>query len=338
LGTEIAERATLPTPAEWDMATKLAESFIATAFVPEPLRKQGPGAVLACILAGKELGLGPMTSLREIDVIQGTPAPSGQLLAALARRHGHKIEVLEYTETRVTVRGTRADDGSTLDVTWTIGMAAKIGLASKQVWKHYPRMMLLWRCITELNRVMFSGESLGLGKYTAEEIGGDDLPGDADEVVTSACIPAGYDPPGDPADVPDFESSAPSAEPPAGNGDEPEEAPHAAGSSSLPTVSATDPVYAVDPDGTGVTFDVSGGVTTVPAGDNDDPDLPDHVRVLVASLDAAVSSGMTDWTVETVLELSERKWGISTLGDLTEEHVTAILDGLAKKQAERAAA
>jgi hypothetical protein len=103
-------------------------------------------------------------------------------------------------------------------------------------------------------------------------------------------------------------------------------------------VSATDPVYAVDPDGTGVTFDVSGGVTTVPAGDNDDPDLPDHVRVLVASLDAAVSSGMTDWTVETVLELSERKWGISTLGDLTEEHVTAILDGLAKKQAERAAA
>lgn len=97
------------------------------------------------------------------------------------------------------------------------------------------------------------------------------------------------------------------------------------------------PTYTVDPEGTGAIFDPGGGVQTVPASEADDPKLPDHVRVLVASLDAAVASGLTAWTVDNTVELARRKWQQPDLelAALTEHQVTEILDGLRAKQDER---
>ena len=51
---------------------RLAARIHNTSFVPKALRGD-PNSVLACILTGDELGLGPMQSLRMVNVIDGPP-------------------------------------------------------------------------------------------------------------------------------------------------------------------------------------------------------------------------------------------------------------------------
>src|SRR5574338_122949 len=54
-------------------AKAVAASLAKTSFVPASLRGK-PDDITAAILAGQELGLKPMATLRSMDVIQGTPA------------------------------------------------------------------------------------------------------------------------------------------------------------------------------------------------------------------------------------------------------------------------
>ena len=74
----------------------LAGKISSTEFVPKSLRGRAP-AVAAAILAGRERGLPPMVSLASIDVVDGRPTLSAQLLAALVYRAGHRITVIEST-------------------------------------------------------------------------------------------------------------------------------------------------------------------------------------------------------------------------------------------------
>src|SRR5262245_66596690 len=61
---------------------KLATYIAGTDFVPRAYRGQD-AAVAAAILAGRELGIGPMTALQHLHVIDGRPAMSAQLMRAL---------------------------------------------------------------------------------------------------------------------------------------------------------------------------------------------------------------------------------------------------------------
>ena len=68
-------------------AIDLADRISRTEFVPKPMQGR-PEAVLAAILTGHELGVGPMVALANIDVIEGRPAIRSHLMprAAGARR------------------------------------------------------------------------------------------------------------------------------------------------------------------------------------------------------------------------------------------------------------
>jgi hypothetical protein len=133
---------------------QLAEQVAGTEFVPKSLRNNVP-AVTAAILHGRELGLGPMTSLSVTNVIDGKPTLSAEGQRALALAAGHDIEFLESTGAICTVRGRRSGSGHWTSVTWTIDAARAIGLANKQVWKQYPRAMLAARASAELCRMLF---------------------------------------------------------------------------------------------------------------------------------------------------------------------------------------
>lgn len=61
-----------------------------TEFVPKALRGNLP-AIMACVATGRELGIGDMTALREIHIIDGRPAFSAGLQTRLVRAHGHSI-------------------------------------------------------------------------------------------------------------------------------------------------------------------------------------------------------------------------------------------------------
>lgn len=152
-------------------AAMVAASLAKTSFVPASLRGK-PEDITAAILAGQELGLQPMASLRSMDVIQGTPALRAHAMRGLVQSHGHSIQLLESTETRCKMRGRRKGEEEWQTVTWAIERAGKLGLTGKQQWKVQPQTMLVARATGELCRLVAS-DVLHAMPYAAEELGDD---------------------------------------------------------------------------------------------------------------------------------------------------------------------
>lgn len=147
----------------------LAGRLNSTEFVPRGIRNNPP-AVLAAMLTGLELGIGPMQSLAHIHIVDGKPTQSAELMRALILKAGHRFTVRAKSNEAVTVYGERADTGDGLEVTWSMADARTAGLANKGVWKSYPRAMLTARATSELARDLFA-DVLGGVSYTPEELG-----------------------------------------------------------------------------------------------------------------------------------------------------------------------
>jgi hypothetical protein len=186
-------------PSTWEASWRLAQRISSTPFVPGALRGR-PEAVLACVLYGAELGLGPMQSLQGIHVIDGRVAAAPELMRALIARHGHRLDIVDATDQHVTLSGRRADTGATATITWTIDDAQRAGLLDKKggSWRAYPRAMLLARATSELARMLFADVIAGLS-YTPEEVAsidaGPDWTTEPKGVATSDTLAA---PPGKP--------------------------------------------------------------------------------------------------------------------------------------------
>lgn len=157
---------------------KLARITTNTEMVPKALRGR-PDAALAVMVYGHELGLEPMTSLRGIFIIEGTPSCSAKMMRALIFRAGHTLEYRESTRERCVMYGERADGKGTSLVEWTINDAKEAGLLGKDVWKRYPRQMLKARATSELARDIFPDIEIG---YTPEELSRVDLSGQYDYI------------------------------------------------------------------------------------------------------------------------------------------------------------
>lgn len=150
-------------------ARELVADLVNTEFVPKDLRGK-PGAVLACILTGQELGVGAMTSLAKVHVIEGRPALSAELMRALILKAGHSIWLEESSATRVTLAGARKETPEHVTrITWTMDDAKKANVEGKTNWKRYPRAMLTARATGELARMVFPDVLAGIS-YTREEV------------------------------------------------------------------------------------------------------------------------------------------------------------------------
>jgi hypothetical protein len=149
---------------------KLANEIYDTPFVPDGLRGSVP-ATAAAILAGRELGLGPMTSLANVHVIKGKPALSAALMRALILAQGHQIETVDITDTRVIVRGRRKGESTWEQAEFTRDQAARarIDLGG------YPQDKLYARATSRLARRKFADVIAGM-PYSAEEL--EDGPGE----------------------------------------------------------------------------------------------------------------------------------------------------------------
>jgi RecT family len=152
----------------YESTWKLASRVHQTPFVPRAMQGK-PEHVLACVLYGNELGLGPMQSLNSIHIIEGRAAASPELMRALVAKAGHRIDVTENTNTACTMKGSRADTGAEATVRWTLEDAKNANLSGKDNWKKYPRAMLAARATSELCRLLFPDVIAGLS-YTPEEV------------------------------------------------------------------------------------------------------------------------------------------------------------------------
>lgn len=133
------------------------------------------------IQAGKELGFPAFASLMGIDIIQGKPALSSRLQAALIKRsprydykiktHSDQVCVLEFYE-----------NGELLgEVGYSIEEAQAAGLLGKDNWKKYPSDMLFARAISRGVRRFAPDVTGGAPFYTPEELGAEE---DRDGYVT----------------------------------------------------------------------------------------------------------------------------------------------------------
>lgn len=205
---------------------RLADAISRTEMVPTALRGR-PDAVVAVMMSGFEIGIGPMQALQSINLIQGKPSLSAELMRALITQAGHQFRTDANNE-RATVQYHRkewpADEWST--VTFTIEDAQRAGLVEwyerwaktesgksyKQTWNPYgpdpkpdwvdakgehkrgdnyfsrPRSMLSARATSEAARLDFADVIAGLS-YTP------------DEVEEFAPLPSGLSTPGEVAVV-----------------------------------------------------------------------------------------------------------------------------------------
>lgn len=173
----------LPSHAEWLAAREFAEAMAkAPEFVPKELRGR-PDAVLASIMTGRELGIGPMQALRHVNVMDGRPSLSAELLLSLMRRGVGDARVVilesESTRERAFIRARRTDTAevAAVEYTWEEASAVRIGrkgggtqaLTDKDNWRNYPADMLWARCVGRLARRLGSDLVGGIG-YAAEEL------------------------------------------------------------------------------------------------------------------------------------------------------------------------
>ena len=176
-------KAPLQEPQSFEQMQKQAAILLKSGFLPKSI--QTPEQAITIMLTGKELRLGAMESLRSINVIQGKPCMSAQLLLGLCHRtkQVEKAFVKESTEQKCVFILQRKGSPEYIS-TFTIDEANKAKFSQawdkdKQAWKtkdnweKQPATMLQWRAIAKACRVVFPDAVSGV--YTEEEI--------SDEVV-----------------------------------------------------------------------------------------------------------------------------------------------------------
>lgn len=146
-----------------------ARALIASGFLPKSV--DTVDKAFAIITMSQELGIGMWQGLNGINVIQGKPTVSPQLMLALINRSG-QLEDMAIEATAEFARVTLKRKGRTPHTeTFTIKDAAAQGLTGKDNYRKQPATMLKWRAVAAAARVVFPDAIMGL--YTVEEIAPD---------------------------------------------------------------------------------------------------------------------------------------------------------------------
>src|SRR5262245_55822875 len=157
------------TMADWKLLCEQAAILIKTGFLPKSITTAEQA--VAIVLTGRELGIGMMAALNNINVIQGKPTVNPQMMLALINRSGQLEDMAIET----------GKDGATCTIkrrgrtpyTARFGPAEAraMGLDGKDNYKKQPATMYQWRAVAAAARVTFPDVLNGL--YTPEEMGAD---------------------------------------------------------------------------------------------------------------------------------------------------------------------
>lgn len=121
------------------------------------------------IVAGRELGVGPLTAMTGIHIVEGKPVLSAGLIGALVLRSGrYTYRVVESTDAECRIAWER--DGREIgESAFTLEDAKRAGVAGKQNWSRYPSDMLFARALTRGARRFCPDVFLG-SVYVADEL------------------------------------------------------------------------------------------------------------------------------------------------------------------------
>ena len=155
------------TMSDWQIIRDQAAVLVKSGFLPQSIKT--PEQALAIILTGRELGIGTMTALNNINVIQGKPTVPPQLMLALINRTKEVEDInAESSEQGATVTIKRRGR-SPYTAKFGPKEAAAMGLSGKDNYKKQPATMYQWRAVAACARLAFPDVILGL--YTPDEMG-----------------------------------------------------------------------------------------------------------------------------------------------------------------------
>jgi len=150
-------------------AMELSDKLSLSTLIPAALQKK-QADVLIILMAGREMGLSPIQSLRGINVIEGKISMSSELMVAQCLRRPdicERFEVIESTAERA-VYETQRKGVKAQRYTFTTEDAKRAELTGRTNWKRYPAAMLRARCAAALARQVYP--DLLFGVYDPDEL------------------------------------------------------------------------------------------------------------------------------------------------------------------------
>ena len=151
---------------------KATDTLSKSSLIPFALRGKSSD-IFAILVMGNELGIPPMQSLNSIDVIQGNPTLSTQLMVALVRSKFPSCKISYFMDEDKELvecsvwRSYEKDTSPDYVSTWNKSKATKMKLIGKDNYQKQLMTMLRTRATAEAMRVVFPDALMGL--HASEE-------------------------------------------------------------------------------------------------------------------------------------------------------------------------
>ncbi len=124
------------------------------------------------ILAGQELGLGPVASMTGIYIVKGRVTLSANIMASIIKRSGrYSYRIKRLDDTGCVLVFTDGGKDLTPEISFTEADAKKAELLAGDNWKKYPRNMMFARALSN-GAKWHCPDVFGQPVYTPEELGG----------------------------------------------------------------------------------------------------------------------------------------------------------------------
>lgn len=152
-------------PVDFTGMLEVAKELVGTGFLPKHITT--PGQCVAIILAGRELGMEPMLSLRSITMVQGKIVVNADAQLALFKAAGGRA-VFNLLNEKVATLWLKHPNGDEHTESFSMEDAKRAGLTNNPTWSKYPKAMLRSRVITAgLKSIGFEPTA---GAYDPEEL------------------------------------------------------------------------------------------------------------------------------------------------------------------------
>lgn len=141
----------------FNVMVKRSEFLARSQIIPKSLQGK-PADIMVIFMMAMELDIPPMQALNGINVIQGKPTMSPQLMLALIKKRlpNAFIEIKEGDGiVTCTMARDKADMSDSFTSKWDVEKAKKMQLISKDNYQKQLNTMLRWRAVGEAARIVF---------------------------------------------------------------------------------------------------------------------------------------------------------------------------------------